>query len=210
MNNLIREQIAEAAGTNKPCANFCDLTAKQKNNIIAAIITSSDVSTILVDALIRSDLLSSLLVSDAIDDQSKWAMIANETRDEISHHAQYVIDEYNAGLGNVVQLQGRPQPEVRMQRCVNYEINGESHSIVFDSDYKPEITILQDGEPQAIEGSALEGRLVILNEKIMRPEGDCFVLDFERDPYDPCETFEPEPKPFDAMADAACKPSDFA
>lgn len=209
MNNLIREQIAEAAGTNKPCPNFCDLTAKQKNNITAAIITSSDVSAILIDTLIRSDVLSNLLVTEAIDDQSKWSVVENETRDAISHQAQWAIDEYNAGLGNVVQLQGRPQPEVRMQRCINYEVNGEPHTIVFDSDYVPEITILQSGEPQAIEGSALEGRLVILNEKIMRPEGDCFVLDFERDPYDPRETFEPEPKPFDAMADAGHKPSDF-
>jgi len=157
--------------------NFCELPEIDQGILVELALAYDDETSqqLMLDALIRSDLLQSLISSKYLDVASKYQIIEQAVNDALKVLLQVKIDEWNA----ITPAKVLPLPEVRMLRCVNYETpSGRSETLVF-------------------RGNCETGEVIISG----------FMA--ERDPFDPRETFDPEPKPFDAMSDAGHKPSDF-
>lgn len=208
--------------------NFCELPEIDQGILVELALAYDDETSqqLMLDALIRSDLLQSLISSKCLDVASKYQMIEQAVNDALKVLLQVKIDEWNA----ITPAKVLPLPEVRMLRCVNYETpSGQSETLIgrVTASEKNELTHADVyGRFSVIDENGVKvhyetdlhsnGNFIDSVNSGISARGDCSTGEViitgmfcDRDPYDPRETFDPEPEPFDPMKDAGLKPSDF-
>lgn len=117
--------------------NIIDLNSDQQADLLIIVMASEgeEARQVLHDAIITSDLLQGMLVSDVITAADKYRQIEGAIYEHVQRFIQGKIDDFNTIMHakNVVSLTG-----VRMKRCLN-EINAHERKVEI-VDFDPSMT----------------------------------------------------------------------